>query len=129
MVVYPERNAILLQFLYRFKVHTPLLVSHLNTCPSEIHTNSNTVALNLVFSCTSVLAFYLWLPVWSRPVKPNYMHVFLLVLHAQSTGQETGCKRPLKSKYTVSSGCISQTICHIANDFQRHFRSYTCPLR
>lgn len=40
--------------------------------------------------------------------------VFLLVHHAQSTGQETDCKRPLKIKCTVLGGCMSQTICHIA---------------
>jgi hypothetical protein len=83
--------------------------------------NSSTVASNLIFNPKSVLVFYQQLPVWPRPVKRNDMEldrdlavVFLLVLHAQSTVQEPGCKRPLKIKCTVLSGCISQTICRIA---------------
>jgi len=83
--------------------------------------NSSTVASNLMFNPKSALVFYQGLPVWPRPVKRNDMEldrdlagVFLLVLHAHSTGQETGCKRPLKIKCTVLSGCISQTICLIA---------------
>ena len=74
-----------------------------------------------MFNPKSVLVFYQGLPAWPRPVKRNGMEldrdlaeVFLLVLYAQSTGQETGCKRSLKIKCTVLSDCISETICHIA---------------
>jgi hypothetical protein len=95
-------------------------VSHLNACHEEVNMNGSSLASNLMFNPQSVLVFYQGLPVWPRPVKRNDMEldrdlaeVFLLVLHAQSIGQESGYKRPFKRKCTLN-GFISQTICHIA---------------